>query len=76
MECRSSKNVLSIVVSTYINKSLEFQNLKFKIRRDVNFEFEGQDSLERKTKKEGDLLKKDLRYNFQGNDRPKQSPST
>ena len=37
MECRSSKNELSIVVCTQINKSLEFQNLKFKIPYDMNY---------------------------------------
>ena len=38
MECRSSENVLSIVVLTHINNYPEFQNLKFKIPCDMNFE--------------------------------------
>ena len=41
MERRSSENVLSIAVLTHINKSLEFQNLKFKIPCDMNFELGG-----------------------------------
>ena len=42
----------------------------------MNFELGGQDNLECWTEKEGDLLEKDLQQSFQGNDLPKQSPST
>ena len=38
MERRSSENVSSIAVRTNINKSPEFQNLKFKILYYMNFE--------------------------------------
>ena len=76
VERRSYDNILSIAIRTHINKSLEFQNLKFKIPCDMNFELGGQDSLECKTKKEGDLLKKDLQQSFQGNNMPKRSLST
>ena len=58
MERRSFESVLSISVRTHINKSLAFHKLKFKIPYDMNLELRGRDSLECKTKKEGDLLKK------------------
>ena len=75
MERRSFENVLSIAVRTHINKNPEFQNLKFKILCDVNFELGGQNRSDCRTKKEGDLLKKGLWQSFQENDLPKQSPS-
>ena len=72
---RSCTNVASTTLVEKLNFP-EFQNLKFKIPCDMNFELGGQDSIECRTKKEDDLLKKDLWQSFQGNDLPKNSLST